>query len=91
MEVVALACTPPEEAGRAWVRWSVQARGRVQRGDLAPLDLVMRAFSRRYLRNRVSQSWAELIAHIYRALDEYNRLYARPFKWYARRISAKVH
>jgi len=64
-------------------------------------ELALSAFSRRYLRDRVSQSWAELIAHIYRALDEYNRLHARPFNWsftrhvmhgwYARRISATVH
>ena len=64
-------------------------------------ELVLSAFSRRYLRDRVSQSWAELIAHIYRALDEYNRLHARPFhwsftrhamhEWYARRTSAMVH
>lgn len=64
-------------------------------------ELALSAFSRRYLRHRVSESRAELIAHIHRALDEYNRLYARPFEWsftrhamhdwYARRTSATLH
>ncbi len=64
-------------------------------------ELALSAFSRRYLRDRVSQSWGELIAHIYRALDEYNRFHARPFnwsftrhamhEWYARRTSAMLH
>lgn len=64
-------------------------------------ELALSAFSRRYLRHRVSESRTELIAHIHRALDEYNQLYARPFDWsftrhtmhdwYARRISATVH
>lgn len=64
-------------------------------------ELALSAFSRRYLRGRVSQSWAELVAHIYRALDEYNRLYAHPFtwsftrhamhQWYCQRTLATVH
>ncbi len=64
-------------------------------------ELALSAFSRRYLRDRVSESRAELIAHIERALDEYNRLYAHPFtwsftrhamhQWYCHRTSAMVH
>jgi hypothetical protein len=64
-------------------------------------ELALSAFSRRYLRNRVSASRAELIAHIDRALEEYNWFYAHPFtwsftrhamhKWYCHRTSATVH
>lgn len=64
-------------------------------------ELALSAFSRRYLRERVSTSRAELIAHIDCALADYNRLYARPFDWsftrhamhdwYARKTSETVH
>ena len=64
-------------------------------------ELALSAFSRRYLRDRISASRAELIAHIERALDEYNRLYAHPFmwsftrqamhQWYCQRTLAMVH
>lgn len=64
-------------------------------------ELALSAFSRRYLRDRVSASRAELIAHIQRALQEYDRFYAHPFtwsftrhamhEWYARRTSAMLH
>ncbi len=64
-------------------------------------ELALSAFSRRYLRDRVSASRAELIAHIERALKEYNRFYAHPFtwsftrhamhQWYCQRTSAMVH
>ena len=38
VEIVALACTPPEEAGRAWVRWSVQAlHDEIERRQIATL------------------------------------------------------
>lgn len=63
-------------------------------------ELALSAFSRRYLRDRVSASRAERIAHIERALEEYNRLYAHPFtssftrhamhQWYCHRTSAIV-
>ncbi len=64
-------------------------------------ELALSAFSRRYLRDRVSASRVELIAHIERALEEYNRFYAHPFtwsftrhamhQWYCQRTSAMVH
>ena len=64
-------------------------------------ELALSAFSRRYLRDRVSESRAELITHIERALDEYNRCYAHPFmwsftrhamhQWYCHQTSATVH
>lgn len=64
-------------------------------------ELALSAFSRRYLRTRMSESRAELIAHIERALDEYNHFYAHPFAWsftrhamhhwYCHRTSAMVH
>jgi hypothetical protein len=64
-------------------------------------ELALSAFSRRYLRDRVSEGRLELIAHIERALEEYNRLYAHPFtwsftrhamhQWYRQRTSAMVH
>ncbi len=64
-------------------------------------ELALSAFSRRYLRNRVSKSRAELIAHIYRSLREYNRFCAHSFEWsftrhamhdwWARRTLATVH
>ncbi len=64
-------------------------------------ELALSAFSRRYLRDRVSASRVELIAHIGQALEEYNRLYAHPFtwsftrhamhQWYCQRTSAMVH
>jgi hypothetical protein len=38
VEIVALACTPPEDAGRAWVRWSVQAlHDEIERRRIATL------------------------------------------------------
>jgi hypothetical protein len=38
VEIVALACTPPAEAGRAWVRWSVQAlHDEIERRHMATL------------------------------------------------------
>ena len=64
-------------------------------------ELALSAFSRRYLRDRVSESRLELIAHIERALQEYNQLYAHPFtwsftrhamrQWHYQRTSAMVH
>jgi hypothetical protein len=64
-------------------------------------ELALSAFSRRYLRDRVSESRVELIEHIERALEEYNQLYAHPFtwsftrnalhQWYYQRTSAMVH
>jgi hypothetical protein len=64
-------------------------------------ELALSAFSRRYLRDRVSASRHELITHIQRSLDEYNRLHAHPFQWsftryamhqwYCRRTWATVH
>jgi len=64
-------------------------------------ELALSAFSRRYLRDRVSENRLELIAHIEQALNEYNRLYAHPFtwsftrhamhQWYCQRTSAMVH
>lgn len=64
-------------------------------------ELALSAFSRRYLQHRVSTSRTELMAHLYRALDEYNQMYACPFdwlftrhamhQWYCRRTSATVH
>jgi hypothetical protein len=89
-------------------QWVEAQRGRVlfhftpaHASWLNQAELALSAFSRRYLRHRVSESRTELIAHIHRALDEYNRFYARPFDWsftrhvmhdwYARRTSATVH
>jgi transposase len=64
-------------------------------------ELALSAFSRRYLRDRVSESRLELVAHIDRALEEYDQLYAHPFtwsftryamhQWYRQRTSAMVH
>ena len=64
-------------------------------------ELALSAFSRRYLRDRVSASRPKLIAHIERALEEYNRFYAHPVtwsftrhamhQWYGQRTSAMVH
>jgi len=64
-------------------------------------ELALSAFSRRYLRDRVSESRQEFVSHIYRSLDEYNHLYARPFawsftrqamhQWYCRQTYATVH
>jgi hypothetical protein len=64
-------------------------------------ELALSAFSRRYLRDRVSEGRPELIAHIERALEEYDRFYAHPFtwsftrhamhQWYHQRTSATVH
>jgi hypothetical protein len=93
---------------KATQRWVAAQAGRVEfhftpahASWVNQAELALSAFSRRYLRDRVSQSWAELVAHIYRALDEYHRLDAHPFNWsftrhamddwYARRISATVH
>jgi len=90
---------------RAWV---ARQRGRVvfhftppHASWLNQAELALSAFSRRYLRTRVSESRADLIAHIHRALHEYNHLFARPFswsftrpamhEWYCRRTSAMVH
>ncbi len=39
-------------------------------------ELALSAFSRRYLRDRVSESRPDLITHIYRSLGEYNAVYA---------------
>ncbi len=44
-------------------------------------ELALSAYSRRYLRDRVSGGRLELIAHIEQALEEYNQLYAHPFTW----------
>jgi hypothetical protein len=44
-------------------------------------ELALSAFSRRYLRDRVSESRQELITHIYRSVGEYNELHAHPFRW----------
>jgi hypothetical protein len=44
-------------------------------------ELALSAFSRRYLRNRVSESRQELITHIYRSIGEYNALHAHPLRW----------
>jgi hypothetical protein len=64
-------------------------------------ELALSAFSRRYLRGRVSESRQELITHIYRALGEYDAFHAHPFQWsftrpamhqwYCRRTWATVH
>ncbi len=64
-------------------------------------ELALSAFSRRYLRDRVSESRQELITHIHRSLREYNRLHAHPFQWsftrhamhewYSRRTWTTVH
>jgi len=64
-------------------------------------ELALSAFSRRYLRHRVSTSLADLIAHITSALQEYALLHAHPFRWsftrhamhdwFCRRTSAMVH
>ena len=64
-------------------------------------ELALSTFSRRYLRDRVSESRHELITHISRSLDEYNLLHAHPFRWsftrhamhqwYCRRTWATVH
>ena len=64
-------------------------------------ELALSAFSRRYLRDRVSINREELITHIHRALAEYNLMHARPFDWsftrhamhdwYARKTSEMVH
>jgi transposase len=64
-------------------------------------ELALSAFSRRYLRDRVSASRTELITHIEQALEEYNRFFAHPFtwsftrhamhQWYCQRTSAMVH
>src|SRR6516162_384438 len=38
LEIVALACRPPEQAGQAWVRWSVQAlHDEIERRHIATL------------------------------------------------------
>jgi transposase len=64
-------------------------------------ELALSAFSRRYLRDRVSTNREELVVHIHRALAEYNLLHARPFDWsftrhalhdwYARKTLEMVH
>lgn len=64
-------------------------------------ELALSAFSRRYLRDRVTESRRELITHIYRSVGEYNSLHAHPFRWsftrhamhqwYCRRTWATVH
>lgn len=89
-------------------QWVVAQQGRVcfhftpaHASWLNQAELALSAFSRRYLRHRVSENRAELIMHIPRALHEYNQLYAHPFQWsftrpamhdwYARQTSATVH
>ncbi len=64
-------------------------------------ELALSAFSRRYLRHRVTESRHEFITHIHRSLEEYNQLHAHPFRWsftrhamhqwYCRRTWATVH
>jgi DDE superfamily endonuclease len=88
--------------------WAVAQAGRVvfhftpaHASWVNQAELALSAFSRRYLRDRVSASRVELIAHTEQALEEYNRLYAHPFtwsftrhamhQWYCQRTSAMVH
>jgi len=98
----------PAHVAKATGAWLAAQKGRVvfhftpaHASWINQAELALSAFSRRYLRDRVSDSRAELITHIERALDEYNRCYAHPFmwsftrhamhQWHCHQTSATVH